>query len=687
MRKEQHIRKAARLTAKAEALLDKLKADFTEDYLSQIPPHKAHDPATIKDRIHNIFDSWHEHVRPLSATSEDGSTTLFIPVGVNKRQNKNKSATKKLNLYLSYQAYVLQIGTDQTLTVTNFHHSNKKNNVAYSPAHAFEIFQTNPKKRPIPVSSFKLEDFDKLFNHHKTRTDFKTLPDYSILSQIAPLNRRFGILKYKEFSGLRRTLKKIESLHLESTAHKLASLTDSKAVHSALLNGAHADINHYNWLVKGYANNAYNDRINAFRAYPALSLIFARSTHNSRFSDSELQKAEDLIDNQGYSMPQTIQAIYGSGVNLPKKLLSPLHGVRYTVFGDNGRRFFTKNLIDALPLIPQKDFPQTPEEWERLTLRAERLKNVRNSSRIPLDKLYKQYGFDVPRNTAQGEDWYNVSDFVRDLYKKMLAPIVTEVAAESAHCDDPSNATLALMDDPQLQHKFLSMLTTSQITKGSKDWHDRLQTVRAQFNSISIPSDQTWPALVEPLTAPNGVYIEALTSKAALEKESELMDHCVHGYSSNCVLRNSHILHFSYQDAGKGPTLHGTLELKDEERGKQRIVVKQQFQAYHNHTPAPVLQEAAKWFIEQINADKLPVDWHKLEVARRQAQEEYNKNQIANRLGFDVYNPEAREEAYSIVQRFCYGAMSKLDREDFIKRADLKPAIEQKLKERGLTHV
>ena len=393
----------------------------------------------------------------------------------------------------------------------------------------------------------------------------------------------------------------------------------------------------------------------------------------NKIKDIGLTELSDQID-EGESVPQALKNLFSVEHNtfIPKKYLSPYHGLNDTVFDEGAVQTLADN-FNTLVLLDYSEYPKEKKDWKQFNDFSTHLWRVSQSSELPFKKLVDRYRTDLPDEADEKQSWRDIGDFVKKISGSILIPLIAEKLSAAAHILEPMARTEKMAHRPDIQQQFLSLLTIPQIIRGSRDWHARLATVDSQIKSLSVLEDSSWADLIAPLTTDEGVAIHALTTKKDLEKEGEDMEHCVGGYASSCILGSSHILHLSYQGH------HSTLQLEETKQDGHITVNQVQHQTVLNEPPAPALIEAAKWLIEGINSNTIEINWERIHKERSAAQEAYNKNKLKNLVGFDPLDEEQRVKAYDIMSRFCYGKMSNISRDEFIEESGLAKIIRNEI--------
>lgn len=140
------------------------------------------------------------------------------------------------------------------------------------------------------------------------------------------------------------------------------------------------------------------------------------------------------------------------------------------------------------------------------------------------------------------------------------------------------------------------------------DWFER---VRADVSAklVTKGADCTWYPLFPKNKVQNfdGVEFVELTSTAELVHEGRTMDHCVGGYTSNCLSGGDRIFHVTDKRAPRGirEAQVGTLDIGVSSKMTAR---RRTFLSVHDHQVQGRLRQAAEQFVERINAGELNAD-------------------------------------------------------------------------------
>jgi hypothetical protein len=219
------------------------------------------------------------------------------------------------------------------------------------------------------------------------------------------------------------------------------------------------------------------------------------------------------------------------------------------------------------------------------------------------------------------------------------------------------SGTGALPQLEQLATNFLlaglsGSWSLANLLQASRSWHE----VVGKLGFLGSLKLQMWPALSEPVEAPNGLQLVPLTSSSELVAEGNLMSHCVGGYTSKCLSGDSHIL--SIRDP-EGKHL-STLQLVQE----GRMVLNAQNKAFANKAPSQAASQAADWYVEQVNSGQLVIDWDALSAEHSRAAA---SGEITQVLGYDATDSTIWNKSFSEFQGYCRGPLRAPTVEVFIR--------------------
>lgn len=537
---------------------------------------------------------------------------------------------------------------------------------------------------------------------------------------------------YNNYSNLRPHAYAVERDHIRKGFRELLLLLDQKAL--KVLYRARLPVPYlYGWLV-GQTDfgdmpvvdfEACRRRQDAAHAFPMLMVEMAHSVPFSQAIDKEdailenvrmyiTKNCSDRDREDDFEMPkETLKWLYGKkaylvdgtncGVNpriynavkdlrwmsaLPREW-RPRNHVEYQSYvsiyyqiGDHakltgrGRDELFRELVSALSKpkgLPQYEIPATDENGEIIEGAKPEIETFFEAA-TPIQKM-------VVKNAAGSKSRFELSgndkDFLRRLGEQVVLPeIITRFtqagislnellnAGDEWHDCDPTRYSLA----GKLTQPTFEGMSVIKVMTSSKRWHNN--AARLEDRTGFIEKAMEWEPLIEPLIAPNGVRIRALTSTEQLKQMGDKMSNCIGGYSFHCAVKSSHIL---VLDAGNGDWTTN-LELRDNQNHRGRNVSQVQHELSGNQLNIPEEAiEAAKWIQDTINDGELSVDWDRIDKTRT----EHKKDQLLIKIGFDPISLEARERSYEAWHGTMPDLMPETNRGDFLKRIGVHDRLDK----------
>ncbi len=239
-----------------------------------------------------------------------------------------------------------------------------------------------------------------------------------------------------------------------------------------------------------------------------------------------------------------------------------------------------------------------------------------------------------------------IADVAKDYSKSILVPQLIKAIYIDGSLPQHANKELSLDDYNELQKqtkKYLfAGLNGEQLVKFSEHWHQPLQQTNSQklkdYNGLS------WEPLLgtkeiavpEEGGMPSGWKIIAINTPQELKNEGTALNHCVGGYSGQCITGNSHIL--SVVDPNGKP--QSTIEIQTDYNSQTYQVI--QHYGVKNATPpeSSPSAKALEWLKGQLDTKKLNIDYEGLEHARteRLQTSETLQEKTMLEIGFDPLN-------------------------------------------------
>jgi len=225
---------------------------------------------------------------------------------------------------------------------------------------------------------------------------------------------------------------------------------------------------------------------------------------------------------------------------------------------------------------------------------------------------------------------------------------------------------------PDMISTFLKGVPITTIIELSDHWHN--PGTEARLNKAKTFSSQKW----EPLLTDSIIYehergpitIMSLTSSGELKQEGEDLAHCVGGYTSDCLMNNSHIL--SLRDEGGTPlsTIEFHLLRGNGDNNNSRVVniegetryhlVRNQHYGYRNRTPPQQCSDVEKKFFNEIRSGKVKVNLSELEIKHEERVTILNEEKDIVLVGYNPTNEKSFEKARKKYRK--YGLKIKTQR-------------------------
>ncbi|MCB1537803.1 MAG: hypothetical protein H6865_00295 [Rhodospirillales bacterium] len=298
--------------------------------------------------------------------------------------------------------------------------------------------------------------------------------------------------------------------------------------------------------------------------------------------------------------------------------------------------------------------------------------------------------------------WNNTRDYLQEVYRKLVLPYFAarahqygqtglgELAIHAIKGTIEPESFLIRNAEQRSHPPFLrpfgniGFLTMVRL---SEHWHQEQKRYVRYMSGIEIGDDLHWPGLLaEPVTAPNGIRIESVTSKRGLIQEFSDMHNCIRGFAPNCLglsadPKKPETQNFShlFRLAAKGGKHRATLELLEpfakNSSGDSPVLRFGQIEnprAVKDVKNVPDDREpeviAAKWLLGQFNTGHLKVDWPVLRARRRTMMNSRSFDRLYVEIGFDPRDEAKRAEAFLAMRPFLPDGSRFLEYEDWIEK-------------------
>lgn len=316
------------------------------------------------------------------------------------------------------------------------------------------------------------------------------------------------------------------------------------------------------------------------------------------------------------------------------------------------------SLTALLSHINPNWYPKTPQEWSDLDTCQKAFRDYKRltsngSNIVPLLEEsggnWKDYA-DLIRAHGPLRD---INDWVQAICTKLVTPhlMATGQASSIDQCAKIFSPVALIMG-----RRFFDILAASH------RWHQDIDTFSAKIASISINQSNegkfSWPALSDPMTAPNGIIIQPLTTPHELHDEGKAQKHCVDGYSSNCLYDNSHIVSLRTPDTGERLVTVELREVWENVAGKKadkpdRVYIAQS-QGFMRRPPTTEESAATNWYVRSIKPD-----WDKVIRHRDTARAAKDRNEAMLKIGYDYLDPDQRDKAFEICRAYLPSASER----------------------------
>ena len=207
---------------------------------------------------------------------------------------------------------------------------------------------------------------------------------------------------------------------------------------------------------------------------------------------------------------------------------------------------------------PYSTFKSRVSDWSRLTGRTVQ-KTVgdicRAAQNIPQLKLAQRGAMTMPDYLATIGAWdrcdpysvdnRNLKDFFDLVSHQVCLPFVFQRAAELGHVWNPKISDNDQYNplQPKYQAEWLRLIfkgiSVEKILRANEKWHSNAARVQQRTSRLPEESEREWPALIAPLTTPDGVTVRCLTSTTELKAEGQEQAHCVGGYINQYISKGT----------------------------------------------------------------------------------------------------------------------------------------------------
>ena len=406
----------------------------------------------------------------------------------------------------------------------------------------------------IYLFDFKLIAQESVFWNEAFPSGSKRLADYlwSGLS-VMPPESRVRVLK----GAIAK-----QTEHYRQALEGFIDHLDSEVI-AALRVGGTPCVTGYNKLLSGNEREIRN-RKQVIRAAPLLAHLLVASPRLRRLLDLGCPiwrtYASELNDH--------IWRYYGDNCECNSELNIPVETIRWIrnkTIDDIGQEWVGK--IDELLLIlnqfPPEKRPKNREEWIAFTVFCGGVWVGRVGGTVWLKELARlgwvEAKLKIESMHASPADINDIGD--------LLEETVRAISAELLLAPDRFEQM-----KPVVQSRFLGISLLKQL-RSSLRWHQLQRQPAAVIGTAEIEVDENPPIVWEaPIDEPlrfdslsGDFFLNAhfLTSAQQLKKEGGRMQHCVSGYTEDCLLRHHNIVSFRKEDGGSVSTADLLLKKED----------------------------------------------------------------------------------------------------------------------------
>jgi hypothetical protein len=686
-----YLNKAARLDQAAQTQIEDYVTQATQRIYSNASQAQGIDRHALRHDLQALFQQWQDQTMPWVKQFDNGNNLLVVPLSeIKYTQHKKK---KKTAMTRTASGRIFLGKPNGNISLFRLGGGTKgsksfEDGINYFVKIANDTMAIEGKPRHgREIDNHSRSEFEKTFTQPIGRYQGKTSPAAYMQSKLRDIAKAYHSDAAFDRDTLSALIQNVETTWLKSAEYKLLAIANRQALRAVLLNNAPC-LHDYQWLTKDINSDAQDKRLGAFMTYPGMMPLFTHKQAEPTYSRGHEKDREAKVRRQqqhaltahidnGLSVPASLKNEFAdAAAQIPTRYLAPYHGVNDTVFNSAARKTLMKE-IDMIALFKTQDYPKSVHDWSAFESRCQSFKSAASYCGLAPKRFIDHYG----TAPMQVKSWRDIGDFVQKITKTVLFPIAVHIERDMQSIKGEAPiSTLQAIRNNEVKNACFDLFTIPQLIRGSKEWHERLQTVNAELKSIAVDSGLSWPALIPETTAPNGVSITALTTKAELEDEGTAMDHCVGGYASSCISHGAHIFHLTITESD-GEQKNATLQLREAKQGDKMQVSITQNRAEWNRTPAAALQKATQWLVDGINDGKIKVDWHHIAVERGKVAAKYEENNLINEIGFDPYNQEHCETAYNTMKRFFPKRLQGWTYQDFTRKSGIAEKIRDNLEQ------
>jgi hypothetical protein len=334
-------------------------------------------------------------------------------------------------------------------------------------------------------------------------------------------------------------------------------------------------------------------------------------------------------------------------------------------------------IIQALSHVNPNWYPKTQADWYDLDICVTAFREFTNpsvharpTSSHTVASCMQETGGDWSGYAALIKEHgriEDISDWRKAIYLRTVVPALISARIANSVMDAERKIPTTIFYDGQ---KFWDIL------EASCKWHRQQGAFNTKIGSLVLDDEGptiSWPALSDPIKAPNGIVIQPLTTPADLREEGDAQKHCVAGYSSGCLYRTSHIISLREEETGNRLMTVELHELWKDAAAAEPALKIAQSQGFHRRPPKLEEKQATDWYLKNIKPD-----WEKIVSHRKTANENKARTDFAVNVGFDPYDAQARRKGFEICRPyFTTDSLRNMDYETWLKRTGIQAIINE----------
>lgn len=495
-----------------------------------------------------------------------------------------------------------------------------------------------------------------------------------ILARTATLSCQFPSdqAETRAMMMLSHSVRQHEMRATHATTSRFARYLDPDAV-KLMRSLAEPDAKTYNWLIGDGDRQAAAYRQQAVRAYP----LFGGAMKGSSSVTAAIDGGRSPVDALARK----------SSVNEPREVataVKAMGGVTRQMAGRDAYRD-PQSFIRSASQIPPEWIPRSRSGFRDFATASEEMATLGDILDRPQRELMAGTRGDwagaramFEQNPARG-----VVDFVKDFHKRVLHPVVyrecqrygvdlntiddqghhlTSALYGGPHMTeatvgdfDPFEGLNGFEPNPRMKGVMDTMFGArgaKAIMEASRKWHQELPRLDAALQDEKLHGEISWEGLSEPWTAPNGLVVTPLASRDALIDEGRAMEHCVGGYTQQC-LRDLHVVSIRSPEG----TRLGTAALREPSDPGKPLEL-DQHQSRKNGEPDKAADKALQAYRAKLESEG--IDRDRIAAGRERGRAAFAKlGNLELMAGYNPRDTEWNEQAFKAFQRYMPGAGRK----------------------------